>query len=78
MEIEIFMKAVGAFFLGLILAFGTGCMQITGAKRINAWGLEIEANSGFDVSAGVMQYDHSLERKGMNVEAKDNRRMEKY
>lgn len=56
----------------------TGCMQLTGAKKINAWGFEIESNSGFEVSAGAMQYDHSLDRKGMNIEAVDNRKVERY
>jgi hypothetical protein len=63
---------------GLCLYMLTGCMQLTGAKKINAWGFEIESNSGFEVSAGAMQYDHSLNRKGVNVEAVDNRRIEKY
>lgn len=63
--------------VGLMIVL-SGCMQITGAKRINAWGLEIESNSGFEVSAGAMQYDHALDRKGMNVEQQDNRKMERY
>jgi len=61
-----------------ILATQTGCMQVTGAKRINAWGFEIESNSGFEVSAGAMQYDHALERKGSNIEATDNRKSDRY
>lgn len=50
-----------------VLAGTTGCMQLTGAKKINAWGLEIESNSGFEVSAGAMQYDFSLAKKGTNT-----------
>lgn len=61
-----------------VLLFNQGCMQLTGAKKIDLWGAKFDANSGFDVSAGVMQYDHALDRKGQNVEAQDNRKMEKY
>ena len=70
---------IASVALGLyILVTTTGCMQLTGAKKINAWGFEIESNSGFEVSAGAMQYDHALARKGHSVEAVDNRKMEKY
>lgn len=61
-----------------ILAALTGCMQVTGAKKIKLGTWEIESNSGFEVSAGAMQYDHALDRKGMNVEQQDNRKMERY
>ena len=50
------------------MVFCTGCMQLTGASDIDLWGAKFTANSGFDVSAGVMQYDHALNRKGINVE----------
>lgn len=62
----------------LVAITQTGCMQFTGAKSIDLWGAKFEANSGFDVSAGVMQYDHALDRKGMNIEQQDNRKMDKY
>jgi len=45
----------------------TGCMQLTGAKKITMGSWSIEANSGFDVSAGVQQYDHVLDKRGYNV-----------
>lgn len=56
----------------------SGCMQLTGAKKITLGTWEIESNSGFEVSAGAMQYDHALDRKGMNVEQQDNRKLERY
>lgn len=46
--------------------FMSGCMQALGAKKVDAWGLKIEANSGFEVSGGVMQYDTADNRKGMS------------
>ena len=64
--------------LCISLSLLTGCMQLTGAKKIKLGSWEFEANSGFDVSAGVMQYDHALDRKGMNIEQKDNRQYDKY
>lgn len=63
--------------VGLMVVL-SGCMQITGAKKITLGTWQIESNSGFEVSAGAMQYDHALDRKGMNVEAQDNRKMERY
>lgn len=53
----------------VFVTYLSGCMPLTGVKKINAWGLEIESNAGFDVSAGVMQYDHALDRKGYSVES---------
>lgn len=70
------MKKVVLMIVVSLLA--SGCMQLTGAKKIDLWGAKFEANSGFDVSAGVMQYDHALDRKGMNIEQQDNRKMDKY
>jgi hypothetical protein len=61
--------ALAMFWCG-VLIFGmiamSGCMQITGAKKIDAWGLVIEANNGFDISAGVQQYDNVQNMKGIN------------
>ena len=52
----------------LILAFTQmGCMQLTGIKKMNAWGLEIESTQGFDISGGVMQYDGADNQKSMNL-----------
>lgn len=61
-----------------VLTLLSGCMQATGMKKIKLGTWEFESNSGFEVSAGAMQYDHALDRKGMNVEAEDNRKLEKY
>ena len=55
--------------LGLyILVTTTGCMQLTGAKRITMGTWSIESNSGFEVAAGVQQFDHVLDKRGYNVE----------
>lgn len=43
--------------------FMTGCMQILGARNVDLWGAKFENNSGFEVKAGVMQYDSALETK---------------
>jgi hypothetical protein len=67
-----------SILLGAIVISSTGCMQLTGAKRIDLWGAKFEANTGFEVSAGVQQYDHVLDRKGMNVEATDSKKIERY
>lgn len=72
------------FLLGLTAACGivaitqTGCMQITGIQEMDAWGLKIKSTTGFEVAAGVQQYDHVLDRKGINVDKVDNRKLEKY
>ena len=61
--------------LGLIAALGgavllavtsSGCMQITGIKHMDAWGLKIDSTQGFDVNAEIMQYDGADNRKSMN------------
>ena len=52
-------------YLFLVLVTLSGCMQVVGAKKIDAWGLKIEANSGLEVSGGVMQYDQADNRKAM-------------
>jgi hypothetical protein len=74
----IFMQCLAASFAAYVLLTLTGCMQLTGAKNIDLWGAKFEANTGFEVSAGVQQFDHVLDRKGMNVEKSDNRKLEKY
>lgn len=62
---------------GLVLT-ATGCGQVFGVQRVDLWGAKMEFNSGFEVKAGAMQYDHSLERKGINIEARDTKKIEKY
>lgn len=42
----------------------SGCLQVIGANHIDAWGLKMDANNGFEVSAGVMQYNQADNRKG--------------
>lgn len=49
----------------IILVYTTGCMQVLGAERVNAWGLEIESTTGFEVSAGVQQFNGGDNRKTM-------------
>lgn len=57
-----------AFIAGML----TGCMQLTGAKRIKMGSWEIESNAGFEVSAGAMQYDgaNNLKTKGKDDNGK--------
>ncbi len=57
------MKLVAIISMMLVLS---GCMQALGAKKLDAWGLKIEANSGFEVSGGITQYDTADNRKGMS------------
>jgi hypothetical protein len=64
MKTYILLQAVIMILAAYLLS---GCMQLTGAKKITLGTWEIEANSGFDVSAGVQQYDHVLDKKGYNV-----------
>lgn len=66
-----------ALGLGIIVA-ATGCMQLTGLQEFDAWGFKGKSTTGFEVSAGVQQFDHVLDRKGINVEKMDNRKLEKY
>lgn len=65
------------FWCGVLLGV-TGCGQIFGVQRVDLWGAKMDFNSGFEVKAGAMQYDHSLERKGINIEARDTKKIEKY
>lgn len=48
-----------------LLATLTGCMQVIGAKKLDAWGLKVEANSGVEFSTGVMQFDGAHNAKTM-------------
>jgi len=58
--LQVVMFSLAAYLL-------SGCMQLTGAKKITMGTWSIESNSGFDVSAGVQQYDHVLDKRGYNV-----------
>lgn len=48
-----------------ILMQTTGCMQITGAKKITLGTWSIEANNGFEAKAGVQQYDRVDDYRGI-------------
>ena len=48
-----------------VVLFCSGCMQVLGAKELDAWGLKVKANSGVEVSGGVMQYDSANNTKVM-------------
>jgi hypothetical protein len=56
------MKLITIFCMGVYLS---GCMQVLGAKELDAWGLKVKANSGVEVSGGVMQYDSANNTKVM-------------
>lgn len=71
-------KIALALMMAATAASQSGCMQLTGAKKITMGTWSIESNTGFEVSAGVQQYDHVLDRKGMNVEARDVKKLERY
>jgi hypothetical protein len=43
----------------------TGCMQVTGAKKITLGTWVIEANNGFEAKAGVQQYDYVKDERGI-------------
>jgi hypothetical protein len=75
---EVTAITLSCFICAYLVIFMTGCMQVVGAKSIDLWGAKFENNSGFEVKAGVMQYDHALERKGINIEKKDNTDRETY
>lgn len=73
------LKRLSIVWLGCILIYAlTGCMQLTGIQKIKYGDFEMVSNSGIGISADVQQYDHVLDRKGMNIEAIDNRKQEKY
>jgi hypothetical protein len=73
-------KAWTGYLIGLTAALWiaftqTGCMQVIGAERINAWGFEIESTTGFEVSAGVQQFNGGNNQKTMKkVGVKDDGR----
>lgn len=71
-------KALILAGLAFILGCLSGCMQLTGAKKIDAWGLVIESNSGFEVSAGAMQYDFAMDKKGKNIQMNEGKTSERY
>jgi hypothetical protein len=65
-------------FWAVVIGSLSGCGQIFGVQHVDLWGAKMDFNSGFEVKAGAMQYDHALERRGINVEQRDNRKLEKY
>lgn len=72
------------FLMGLVAAMGivaitqTGCMQITGIQEMDAWGLKIKSTTGFEVAAGVQQYDTVIDKRGINPEKTNTTKLEKY
>lgn len=69
----------GALILAALLSSTlTGCGSVLGVKHADIWGAKFDFTTGMDVSAGIQQYDHVLDRKGMNVEAKDNKVVQSY
>jgi hypothetical protein len=78
MKVYILEKFLEASLAAYVLLNLTGCMQLTGLQEFDAWGFKGKANTGFEVSAGVQQYDHVLDRKGINIEALDSKRKEAY
>lgn len=75
MEDTIIDKMAVIVFAAIVLVYLSGCMQIMGAERVNLWGFEIEATTGFEVSAGVQQFNGGDNRKTMKkVGGKDDGR----
>lgn len=64
---------ISVSFWGSICLLSTGCMQLTGAKRVDMWGFIIDSNSGFELSAGAMQYDGADNRKSKMSEGRSQR-----
>jgi len=57
--------AILAAALVAVLIANTGCMQILGAQDIDAWGLRVKGTTGFEVKAGVQQYDQVQDNRGI-------------
>jgi len=55
----------GAVTLILVMYLLTGCMQLTGAKKITMGTWSIDANNGFEAKAGVQQYDYVADTRGI-------------
>jgi hypothetical protein len=65
MEERIIENMTAGILAAIILVYASGCMQVIGAERINAWGFEIESTTGFEVSAGVQQFNGGNNQKTM-------------
>jgi len=68
---------IAAIVAALVMSCLSGCLQLTGARTIDLWGAKFEANSGFEVSAGVQQYNQILDKKGMDSEKLAKNSLEK-
>lgn len=66
-ELEIFGVIFQLIICIVMLQYLTGCMQLTGAKKIDLWGAKFEANNGIEVSAGVQQYDYVADTRGIGT-----------
>lgn len=62
----------------LVITTCSACMQLTGARNIDLWGAKFEANTGFEVSAGVQQFDQVLDKKGMDASKLETNKLGKY
>lgn len=67
MEDAIMEKIAIVVFAAMVLVYLSGCMQVLGVKELDAWGLKVSSTQGFDISAGVMQYDGADNQKSMNL-----------
>jgi hypothetical protein len=68
-----------AWGLGIaLIVTQTGCMQLTGIQEMDAWGLKIKSTTGFEVAAGVQQYDTVIDKRGINPERNGTTKLEKY
>jgi hypothetical protein len=64
-ELEIFSVIFHAIVCIVILQYLTGCMQLTGAKKITMGTWSIDANNGFEAKAGIQQYDRVNDYRGI-------------
>lgn len=70
---------IGMFLMQALAVYAlTGCMQITGIQEMDAWGLKIKSTTGFEVAAGVQQYDTVIDKRGINPEKNNTTKLEKY
>jgi hypothetical protein len=72
MEDENVLDYMATIFGGAILAFYlTGCGYFV--KDIDAWGLKMSFPQGYSATVSTNTVDHSIDRKGLNVDRKAER-----
>jgi len=64
--------------LALSLLSLASCGQVFGIKKLDAWGLKAEFNSGIGIGADIQQYDTVLDKKGMEPERIESHELNKY